>query len=489
MSSFQERIFANRYVLDVQIPNAHHGDCWRAYDQALNRWVTLQLLSTTDQRAERLINSSEQAATLETRGAIGILDVIEAGPLIGQPDIDSEATFVGIVTQWIKGTSLAEYLNHNDDGMQVVQSLKITRSIAMTMAASHAQGVIHGSLCAHNILFVDSGDTRIQGFGIDSPLSNQEHDITTQSDIVAVGNILHFMLTQQGFDIRQACVHEPYSSQMRELPSHLRSGIPQNLDALYQSTQDGSFVSMQDIVEALSINLAQMTEAPAPVVTESSQKVPKTVVAQPKRWPSVLMASLVVVILGWGGWQLLTHNFKTSGVPSALLPENFADDPLASVSPTPADTTSKQAHYANLINIRDFDPKGNGTENPELVSKAIDHDPTTAWTTVVYRRADMTDKPGVGLLLDLGKSNKVSAVDLNFTTAGQDVSVYVSQSSNPSLLSSELLGSVTNSDVKEAIGGADTKTGRYVVVWLTKLPQSLGSSYQSGITDILVRLS
>lgn len=487
MNTPLERIYANRYLLDVQLPNTNHDNCWRAYDQTLNRWVTLHLLNTNDSRAQALIDSCEQAAAIESRGAIAILDVIHAATLNWPGNIDPDASYVGIVTQWAQGTSLAEYLEHNDDALPVVQALKIVRSIGMTVASAHEQGVVHGNIAASNIVFVDSGETRIQGFGIDHILLDSDGTPAKSDDIVAIGALLHFMLTQYGID--QALASNSNTTDHRMLPSQLRSGIPISVDKLYRSTQDGTCKSMQDFVEALSIELSLLTESHNPVQA-GAIRTERTIDAKPgRRWLSVLIASLAVGVLAWSGWQLMTHNFKPGGVPVALLPENFSDDPLVSIAATPTVSTTASGRLANLTTIRDFDPDGNGQENPDLVSKAIDKDSATAWTTVQYRGADLAGKPGVGLLLDLGQTSSVQSVNVDFSSAGQDLAIYVTDSETSALKPMELLGKVKNSGISSFIQGKSPKSGRYVVIWLTRLPQVIAGTYQTGITEIQVGLS
>jgi hypothetical protein len=302
----------------------------------------------------------------------------------------------------------------------------------------------------------------------------------------AMGALLHFILTQYG--TAQDSVSCSASVDYRVLPSQLHSGIPASIDELYRSTQDGSLTTMPDLVEALSIELSELTDSREAGST-ASQSRRSTDTNSARRWLGVLIAALAVTMLAWSGWQLLTHNFKPGGAPVALLPENFADDPMASISATPTRSPAESGHLANLTTIRDFDPNGNGQENPALVTKAIDKDPATAWTTVQYRSADLGGKSGVGLLLDLGQESRVHSVTVDFSGAGQNMAVYVSNSEIPTLRPTELLGKVTNSGVSTRIQAKTAQKGRYVVVWLTRLPQVTSGSYQSGITEIEVALS
>ena len=492
----QRRFFANRYVFDVEIPEGQHENPWRAHDELLSRWVRLHLLPVADSRAKLLVSLAEHAAALETRGAVGILDVIPAGSLTSAQMDESDAQYVGVVTQWMPGTTLAQYVQH-DDGMPLLQVIQILRTVAITLTQAHAQGIVHGAVLAENIVFADSGETVLQGFGTDWALNHSEGFPSIEQDVIGLGQTLHFMLTLQSLNWQPTADKPLNVSQSQLTPDLLGLGIPVSVDDFYRSTQNGTFGTMVEVVEALSILIAALTQPHAQTASELvTQKTTSAVAGSIKiasesvrKWPSVLVASLFIVLLSWGGWQLLTHNFRPSGVPSALLPENFSDDPLATHSPAPQVSTSTNVHLANLTSIRDYDPDGNLQENPSLTGAAIDNNPATAWTTVQYRGSDLAGKSGVGLLLDLGKPATVAKVRLDFSVPGQDVSVYVTDSSEPERNSAELLGSVTNSDTSVAVGDGTALNGRYVLVWLTQLPQLASGAYQSGITDIQVVLS
>ena len=78
---------------------------------------------------------------------------------------------------------------------------------------------------------------------------------------------------------------------------------------------------------------------------------------------------------------------------------------------------------------------------------------------------------------------------MDFSSAGQDLSIYVSDSETPALKPAELLGKVKNSGIRATIATEVPQSGRYVVVWLTRLPQVVAGTYQTGITEIQVGLS
>jgi hypothetical protein len=198
------------------------------------------------------------------------------------------------------------------------------------------------------------------------------------------------------------------------------------------------------------------------------------------RWKSVVGAIAFTFAFGWLGLQLLTSNFHTSDSPIAIVPDK-AD---AITQPTESQTAA--GTILEIFSARSFDPLGDNSENDALANLAIDQDLATAWETVRYKNEDL-GKEGVGLLLDLGSAQDVSKVELALISAGHDFEVYVSADPEPTRGTTELLGSVKNSAKSEVVSGLAPITGRYVLIWLTLLPQ-IADEFLGGIENIQVRL-
>ena len=202
------------------------------------------------------------------------------------------------------------------------------------------------------------------------------------------------------------------------------------------------------------------------------------------RWKLVVAASGATFIFGWIGFQLLTSNFNTADLPSALIPNRGLGTNLSTSSPTPSNSAS--SFLVPIVKATAYDPFGNEEENNGAVSAAIDDDPTSVWTTVTYNAQDM-DKAGVGLILDLGTSQQISEVAVNFEAAGQDFSVYISDEAKPDPKTAEKLGSITKSESVATIKSPRPVTGKYVLIWLTSL-SAINDGYASGIANVQVLL-
>jgi hypothetical protein len=188
----------------------------------------------------------------------------------------------------------------------------------------------------------------------------------------------------------------------------------------------------------------------------------------------VLVAVVIAFNLGRGKTALGTAKDESSQRPST----------------TPSSSGSSPATPISGITARDFDPQGaDHSENADEAPRAVDGNPATAWSTLRYVQQFGPGglKTGVGLVLDLGGEHAVSEVDL--TTVGQptSVSVYVTDTNPADLHGLSVAGhAVVGATMHGAVTLDQPVTGRYVVVWLTRLPAVPGG-FQGGVAEAVVK--
>jgi hypothetical protein len=95
-------------------------------------------------------------------------------------------------------------------------------------------------------------------------------------------------------------------------------------------------------------------------------------------------------------------------------------------------------------------------------------------------------KSGVGLVLDLGVSHSVSEVDLTTVGSPTSVSVYVSATNPENLVGLTAAATAEVTSTHATVDLDQPQTGRYVVVWLTKLPAVAGG-FRGGIAEAVVK--
>jgi serine/threonine protein kinase len=484
MSDVNDRIFDGRYALDVQISSSLSSPIWRAMDQSLKRWVTLILLPTSDLRSVKLLQECQLAAVNDRRDVISILDVIPDGKISSKKSTASKDRYVGIVTEWLDGESLDRLLIRRGEVFPIDQALSQLGTIANTLMHSHSLNIYHRRLRPHNVIFSPGQEVRLTGFGVDSALLGPDSEEGVSQDIKGVGQLLFVMITGMwplgSVDSLPAALSDVGAGLV--LPSQVHGGVRPYIDRLYQRTQDGTYTSMRQVLDALSVGEVEGSET---LQSRVSRLTSNSVIWSPpqtsksSRMRSTLIAGLAVFIFGWIGWQLLTSNFQNSESPVAIV-----------TTPLPTlEVSQATGKVAEIVSISSYDPLGDSEENSAKASLAADSDLDTAWTTSSYRKADMSGKAGVGLLIDLGATKDVYEVEIDFISAGHSAEIYVVDTDTPNFATELKFGDANPNESSNNVSVADPFSGRYVLIWLTPdLPESSSGEYQGGIAEIKIRL-
>ena len=476
------RVFAKRYSLDVQIPSSLSTPVWRAMDTSLKRWVTLTLVSAEDLRGTRLLSSCQAAASNDRRDVVAILDVIPKATVTDEDHSNPSEPYIGIVTEWLEGETLDRRLIRTGEVFQAEDALSIASMLANTLVHAHSQEIFHQRLRPHNVTFAEDQGVRLSGFGIDSSLLGADPQAPIDADIKGIGDLLFLMVT--GVWPKGTVDAVPGAPAGVTVPSQVAGGVRETIDTIYRRTQNGSFSSMRDVVDALTVGAVENANDLQSRVTRLTQtSVSWQGITEDKdtRLRYTGIAALGVLVFGWIGWQLLTSNFHKSDTPVAIVAS-----PLASVSASPSPTSVKPLE---IMKISDFDPQGDNVENTTKIDLAIDGDKATKWFTANYKSASMSGKTGVGLILDLGSPRPVASVSIDFSSVGQVAEVYVSNDAEPDITTAEKLGQTKSAQGTSVVKSPRAISGRYVVVWITPpLPKTDKGDFQGGIAEIQVGL-
>ncbi|RNM12578.1 protein kinase family protein [Nocardioides pocheonensis] len=161
-----------------------------------------------------------------------------------------------------------------------------------------------------------------------------------------------------------------------------------------------------------------------------------------------------------------------------------------SAPPTPTATGSP----VRIVAAHDFDPEGDPpSENPGEVRLAIDGKPDTGWRTMTYKDDPHLGglKSGVGLLLDLGSDQEVGSVEVRLVGSPTDLELYATApgvNDPPAELSDTRRVTGVTADGTTALMRVDpAQRTRFLVVWLTKVPQVTGGGFRGEIAEVTVR--
>jgi len=169
-------------------------------------------------------------------------------------------------------------------------------------------------------------------------------------------------------------------------------------------------------------------------------------------------------------------------------------------SPSPGSSTPvTSATVLQPVGATGFDPLTSVTADPsneetKYAKRAIDDNPNTAWVSQWYLSPEFGQlKAGSGLLIDMGKAVRYSSVTVTFNNQpGANVKLLVGDSSARSkqnLMSMHTVASKDNAVGTVTFHISNPVTGRYLVVWFTRLAPQPGAAgkFQAQIFNVAVR--
>ena len=160
------------------------------------------------------------------------------------------------------------------------------------------------------------------------------------------------------------------------------------------------------------------------------------------------------------------------------------DDPSAAEP-----TTRSQVPSGPLddLSANDFDPQGNPPEEyPEQAPLAVDGDTSTAWGTQTYEQqfGPAGLKTGVGLVVDVGQQLGVRQVQVTVLGGETAAQVYLTDDEPTTVEGLEPAGATAGTDVLTFTFDQPVE-GRYVTVWLTKVPRT-SDGFRGQVAEVKV---
>jgi hypothetical protein len=156
----------------------------------------------------------------------------------------------------------------------------------------------------------------------------------------------------------------------------------------------------------------------------------------------------------------------------------------------PSESADPEPRPVQIDSITDFDPTGDGEENPDTAALAADGKAGTAWTTVTYFDPLPLQKEGVGLLLHLGEPVEVSDVGLRLRGTPTTVELLVPREATntppTSLDQLRRVARAVDAGEQATLDPDKPVTTEFVVVWLTDLP-AVGADFRGEVAEIVVR--
>ena len=466
-----------RYRLVDRVGDVAGTTVWRAYDERLRRAVSIRLAPLEADVSTRLRAAAVDASRVTDRRAVPVLDIVD----------DSDLGLLVIVSEWISGTAFGDYLrSRGGEPLPPKEAATLALEVARCLATAEEAGVTHAHLSPNAVFITDSGEVRVRGLAVDQALHGIEPAGDPRlADVHASGAVLFAGLTGR-WPSRVAVEHLPSvpatGGGRTPWPSRVVVDVPADLDAItaraLQTTHApkglGHFTDVSQVVEALAASLTAAPHVPAQRFRWGRLAIRVGAVVVSVAAAYALIALGINLVLGMGSSPLTVARAVTA-----------APTPTVPVT-TPTTPTTTGESVLPIVSVVDYDPFGDDKhENPQEAPLAIDSNPATAWHTVRYKANDLSGKPGVGLLVDLGAPRPVDAVTLHLLGNGTDLSLLATDDPTQPYTTFTRMAEVTGAGSVLTLRVPRPVTTRYLVVWLTMIPSTDGA-YQGGVSDISV---
>ncbi|HEY5837380.1 protein kinase family protein [Streptomyces sp.] len=489
---------ARRYQLAECVTRVDGFSSWRALDEKLRRAVGIHILPADHARARQVLAAARSAALLGDPRFVQVLDAVEENDL------------VYVIHEWLPdATSLADLLTAGP--LEPHEAYQMVSQVSQGMAAAHREGLAHLRLDPGDVLRTVSGQYRIRGLAVAAALRGISSDRPQRQDTESMGALLYASLTQRW----------PYEEDAHGLtglpkgvglvaPDQVRAGVHRGLSeiAMRALVNDGATASREEspctTPEELAKAMAgvprirppehvppvyqptafQQPPPPPGGATRTPVAAPVPPPALPGRTGQVLkwaVAALLIVAIGLGSWQLADALKSRENRSAGATPTGHKGGQKPTRPPVGP---------IAITDAKDFDPLGDGSESPSEVKYAYDGDPSTYWQSSWYMNSEFGGlKSGVGVIVDLGAAKNVSSVKVDFT--GGDTSVQLlAAASGTSTRPTALTGFTkvaTGSGTQVTLTPGSKVTTRYLLVWLTKLPQTPDGHFRGKIAEISVK--
>jgi hypothetical protein len=492
------RTKAGRYSLEDRVLDGRGWSYWCGYDSLLRRPVGVLALEPGNQRADQVLAAARAGAAVEDPRIQRVLDVLT----------DEEGTC--LVIEWTPGTTVEDLLAEGP--LADVESWRVALDVARALANVHALGLQHGAIGPRWVLRGDGGRVRVLGLCIAAQLDGDPD--RPLDDVTGLGQLLYACLTARWPGDPAACTlpAAPMQAGRAPRPSRVRAGVPPALDDLVArslglTTRSAPPESAAAFALALEVSGSRMRgfDASEPVdldpevlaelvdtgyvqrVTDAANAEPSLPGApEPARQRRGRGGRLLAAVAALAALSVLAGFWLTTRPAATAAP---AAGPTVTEAPSTATTAAPTGAIVPIHSVKDFDPLGNGTENPGQVPFAWDHNPATAWHTVTYfNRPDLGGlKSGVGLLVDLGARLTVGAVKLQLVGYGTWVQLRVGPSLSNDPNDYVPVAHADNVGQLITLRPDQAQLTRYLLIWLTRLPVAPnGQGYSGGVAEIEV---
>jgi eukaryotic-like serine/threonine-protein kinase len=436
---------------------------WRAWDDVLNRPVTLTVVRPGGPPAGGFLAHAHAVSGVTHPSLARVWDAVDEG----------DRAYV--VSEWVTGTPFTALLR--DGALDADSAAGTVARVADGVAAAHRAGVAFGGVHPDHVVVTGTGEVKLAQVVGDGRAMAAD-------DVRGLGALLYGALTAHWplAPTGGAATLRPATTSSGHLlsPRQVRAGVPEDLSSLAVRALDQTSPNGMRSAAAMAGVLADRSASTDDVFSMGSAPDRRR-----RRWVAMaLPVAAGLVVLALLGWLV---GAALGGLPGG--------DGGSTAAAGPPSSTAASAVAPQLVVVKPqsdalYDPHGDKTENRNLAF-ATDGNAATSWFTAHYRRSSQFGglKSGIGIVYDFGSSTALRQVTVTTASPGIGVQIRAGDAAPG--------GSTDENDYK-VVGPTQTMKGsgtftinpntkaRYYVVWLTQLTGSDGG-FQGSVSEVSFR--
>jgi tRNA A-37 threonylcarbamoyl transferase component Bud32 len=490
-------VLSGRYRLEAKLGSGGMSTVYLASDTTLDRSVAVKVMHREmSEQADQLERFRQEARAVAKLSHPNVVAVIDAGEDGGHPYI---------VFEYVEGETLKQRINRVG-ALDPQEALAYAIEIARGLTVAHARNMVHRDIKPQNVLIDSEGRAKLTDFGISRQLEQDGMTATgrvlgttdyvapeqamgravdQRSDVYSLGVVLYEMLVGQVPFHADSQVGVAMKHVNEELPDvqqrrpELSAAAAMVVERATAKDPDQRYQQVGDLIDDLATAL-EVEAARAGSTTGEATSVLEAVPPAERKLPGGR---------GRGSWLAVALLILAAG--AVLLAVQLIG---SGNGPGGGGALNGKGSPVPLAEASDYDPQGDGEEDSETVSFAVDGNPTTtAWSSEHYDSEDFAGtktgpNPGVGLYVVTKATTTPSEMIVRSPSPGWDAEIYAAAAGPPEELSEwgEPVGDVTDAQKNEEIELHLGSPGKYFLLWFTKAApsQEQEGRYQVEISDV-----
>ena len=487
-------VLSGRYRLEAKLGSGGMSTVYLARDQTLDRDVAVKVMHREmSEQADQLERFRQEARAVAKLSHPNVVAVIDAGEDGGHPYI---------VFEYVEGETLKARINRVG-ALDPQEALAYAIEIARGLTVAHARNMVHRDIKPQNVLIDPEGRAKLTDFGISRQLEQDGMTATgrvlgttdyvapeqamgmavdPRSDVYSLGVVLYEMLigqvpfhadSQVGVAMKHVNEDLPDVQQRRpEVSAAAALVVERATDKDPERRYQEIGEMIDDLSTALEVEAARAGSSTGEATSVLDAVPPAKRKLNRARWSWA--AILLIVLVGAGALaavQLISSGDSPGGGGGAL---------------------KGKSETIPLESATDFDPQGDGEEDPDVIDLAVDGNLKTAWTSEHYDDesfAGTKTGPNEGVGLYVTAESAVTPSEMVIDAApGYDAEIFAAATEAPDDLSGwgEPVGSVAEAGDVAEIPLNVAQPSKYFLIWFTRAGHSSDQEdrYRLEISDV-----